>query len=101
MASWRRAHRLTAACCRWGLVAFSPKGLAMRDEQALLRAICDDPAADVPRLAYADWCEEHGHLERGEFIRLQLQQGRLPPDDPRQEGLAERGEALLCARGAE
>ena len=29
----------------------------------------DDPA---PRTVYADWCEEHGHPERAEFLRLQI-----------------------------
>lgn len=31
----------------------------MTDEQALLKAIIDDPDDDLPRLAYADWLEEH------------------------------------------
>ena len=32
--------------------------LKSTDEQALLRAICADPADDLPRLVYADWLEE-------------------------------------------
>lgn len=43
-----------------------------RDAGALLKAILDDPADDLPRLAYADWCEESGQDERAEFIRLHL-----------------------------
>ncbi len=28
------------------------------DEAALVRAVCESPADDAPRLVYADWCEE-------------------------------------------
>ncbi len=45
----------------------------MTDGDAILRAILDDPADDLPRLAYADWLEENGQMERAEFIRLQLE----------------------------
>ncbi len=48
----------------------------------LLRAILDEPAEDLHRLAYADWLEEHGvetEQVRGEFIRLQLELARLLP----------------------
>ena len=37
----------------------------------LMGAILDAPEDDVPRLAYADWLEEHGYDARAEFIRLQ------------------------------
>lgn len=30
------------------------------DEQALLKAVCDSPEDDLPRLAYADWLDENG-----------------------------------------
>jgi uncharacterized protein (TIGR02996 family) len=53
-----------------------------RDEAALIHAICDDPDDDTPRLAYADWLEEHGHLERAEFVRVQVRMARLPSDSP-------------------
>ncbi len=43
----------------------------MDDEAALLAAIASQPAADVPRLAYADWLDEHGFAIRAEFIRVQ------------------------------
>jgi uncharacterized protein (TIGR02996 family) len=36
-------------------------------EQDFLQAIAADPADDVVRLAYADWLEENGDPERGEF----------------------------------
>jgi uncharacterized protein (TIGR02996 family) len=45
------------------------------DGAALLRAICDNPDEDTPRLAYADWLDEQGgesNIARAEFIRLQI-----------------------------
>jgi len=44
----------------------------MTPDAALLQAILTDPSDDLPRLAYADWCEEHGHTDRANFIRAQL-----------------------------
>ena len=44
--------------------------------EPFLRAICDNPADDAPRLVYADWLDEHGDPERAEFIRLQVGQAR-------------------------
>ena len=44
----------------------------MDDGALLLRAICADPADDVRRLAFADWCDENGRPRRAEFIRLQV-----------------------------
>jgi uncharacterized protein (TIGR02996 family) len=43
------------------------------DGEALLRAICEQPWEDTPRLMYADWLEENGQPERAEFIRLQIE----------------------------
>lgn len=42
-----------------------------RDQEraALLRAVCDGPDDDLPRLAYADWCEENGEEARANVIR--------------------------------
>jgi uncharacterized protein (TIGR02996 family) len=57
----------------------------MSDAQGLLAAICDQPEEDAPRLIYADWLEEHAVSEadraRAEFIRLQCEAARLPPED--------------------
>jgi uncharacterized protein (TIGR02996 family) len=46
----------------------------MTEVEAFLRAILEDPADDDVRLIYADWLEEHGHVERAEFLRLQISQ---------------------------
>jgi uncharacterized protein (TIGR02996 family) len=45
------------------------------DGAALLRAICDNPDEDTPRLVYADWLDERGgesNEARAELIRLQI-----------------------------
>jgi uncharacterized protein (TIGR02996 family) len=45
------------------------------DGAALVKAICDDPDDDIPRLVYADWLDEQGgasNVARAEFIRLQI-----------------------------
>ena len=46
-----------------------------RREAELLAAIYADPAADEPRIVYADWLQERGD-PRGEFIALQLRPSR-------------------------
>src|SRR5207253_2059718 len=40
-------------------------------QQALIRAVVENPDDDLPRLVYADWLEEHGDPDRAEYIRLQ------------------------------
>ena len=47
------------------------------DENALLNGIAADPAADLPRLVYADWLEERGQDLRAEFIRVQCEISKL------------------------
>lgn len=70
----------------------------MTDGDILLRAICADPADDFPRLAYADWLEEHGQSAqekaRAEFIRLQISLAQLC-DDPNPIGMVAREQRLL------
>src|SRR5262245_56401790 len=44
----------------------------MSDEDALLAAIAAHPDEDTPRLAYADWLDEHDRPIRAEFIRVQV-----------------------------
>ncbi len=52
----------------------------MTDDRALLDAIRADPSDDGPRLAYADWLEEHGTAQRAEFIRLQCELAKRSED---------------------
>jgi uncharacterized protein (TIGR02996 family) len=47
----------------------------MTDEKALFAAILAHPLEDTPRLAYADWLDEHGgepNTHRAAFIRLSI-----------------------------
>jgi uncharacterized protein (TIGR02996 family) len=53
----------------------------MDDRTALMAAIVANPAEDTPRLALADWLQEHGDEHdraRAEHIRLQIECAPLP-----------------------
>jgi uncharacterized protein (TIGR02996 family) len=54
----------------------SSGGGAMSEREALMRAICDNPDDDTPRLVFADWLDENGEPERAEFIRVQVNRSR-------------------------
>lgn len=47
----------------------------MNTDEALLRAILEDPADDTVRLAFADWLEEHGSPLRARFVRESIGTG--------------------------
>ncbi len=42
----------------------------MTDAEPFLRAICEHPDDDAPRLVFSDWLDERGEGELAEFIRL-------------------------------
>lgn len=66
-----------------------------------LRAIVAHPNEDTPRLIFADYLEEQGDPEawlRAQFIRLQCELARLPPDAPRRAALQRQEQELLQAR---
>ena len=69
----------------------------------LARGFLEDIVAhiddDTPRLVYADWLMEHGHDERAEFIRVQVERARLPSWDAAQVRLRLREQALLRQHG--
>jgi uncharacterized protein (TIGR02996 family) len=67
----------------------------------LLQAIRDEPGDDLPRLAYADWLEEHGDAARGEMIRLQVELTRGAPDRARALVLLRRLRELVVAHRRE
>lgn len=70
------------------------------DEHPFLDAVLASPAADAPRLVYADFLDETGNppdAARAELIRLQVALARLPADHPRRPELRER-ETELCDR---
>ncbi len=67
----------------------------MDDRRALMAAIIANPDEDTPRLALADWLQEHGNKHdqaRAEFIRLQVRAATLPVGKERGkvEGAAEK-----------
>jgi uncharacterized protein (TIGR02996 family) len=68
----------------------------MSDEDALLAAIAAHPDEDTPRLAYADWLDEHDRPIRAEFIRIQcaLAQRDGLSDEERRK-LAQRQEYIF------
>jgi uncharacterized protein (TIGR02996 family) len=54
----------------------------MSDRVPFLRAICESPLDDAPRLVFADWLDERGDAAdaaRAEFIRVQCELAREPP----------------------
>jgi uncharacterized protein (TIGR02996 family) len=67
----------------------------MKEREALLRAVCESPDDDTPRLVYADWLDENGEPERAEFIRVQIALAR-GSDEPR---LKKREQKLLAKFG--
>jgi uncharacterized protein (TIGR02996 family) len=71
----------------------------MSDRDALLAAIIADPDEDTPRLVFADWLQENGDADRGEFIRVEIELARTPPteeaDERRRKVLFGRRAALL------
>jgi uncharacterized protein (TIGR02996 family) len=66
----------------------------MKQDEAFLRAIIENPDDDGLRLMYADWLEEHGD-PRGEFIRVQVALAGMPEHYPRRGELEARERALL------
>jgi uncharacterized protein (TIGR02996 family) len=69
----------------------------MTEEETFLAAILAQPDDDTVRLVYADWLTEHGDADRGEFIRVEVELARTPPDSIG----AERRRSYLFGRRAE
>jgi uncharacterized protein (TIGR02996 family) len=77
----------------------------LSEEEALLRAIRGHPGEDTPRLAYADWLDEHAGdvpgrdpqemRDRAAFIRAQVKTAALPGGDPERSALEAQADALL------
>jgi uncharacterized protein (TIGR02996 family) len=76
----------------------------VRDDEALLAAIVAHPDEDTPRLAYADWLDEHrpdkrpspaqGPSARAELIRVQCRLAQLTPADAEYTDLLDQNGAL-------
>ncbi|MFO0845576.1 MAG: TIGR02996 domain-containing protein [Gemmataceae bacterium] len=71
------------------------------NDAAFLAAIRDEPDEDLPRLAYADWLDEHGQAERAEFIRVQVELSHGVRDAGVSAGLLRRQRELLAGRREE
>lgn len=69
----------------------------MSDEAALLRAICAHPDEDTPRLAFADYLDEHGEADRAAFVRGQVELATLTEDSLHRREVAFRCRQLLDA----
>src|SRR5262249_42472635 len=65
-------------------------------EAAFLRSIRETPDDVTPRLVYADWLQENGDPERGEFIQVQCQLARPDLEEPQRRLLGERAGELLA-----
>ena len=63
---------------------------------AFLKSIIANPDDDLPRLVYADFLDETGDADRGEFIRVQCQLVRTDEHDPQFRELEDREHALLA-----
>jgi uncharacterized protein (TIGR02996 family) len=74
----------------------------MNEDDAFLRAICANPDDDTPRLAFADWLQEHAEEARAEFIRAQVRfADLLRHGAPDTDGLARRARELWLLYGQE
>ncbi len=82
------------------LLALFPKqrdvSMSNTAEDAFLEAILADPEDDGVRLVFTDWLEEHGDLDRAEFIRLQIRQTHINRFSLLWEEMDERINALLA-----
>ncbi len=70
----------------------------MFDEAALLNSVLQEPEADAPRLAYADWLQQLGgaaNLRAADFIRVQLKMDTMAERDRGWPDLARRERELL------
>jgi uncharacterized protein (TIGR02996 family) len=52
------------------------------DHDALVRAICEHPDEDTPRLILADWLEENADASHAEYIRAQIEYANTPQWEP-------------------
>jgi uncharacterized protein (TIGR02996 family) len=66
----------------------------MNERDALLKAVCENPDDDTPRLVFADWLQEHDEEDRAEFIRLQIEVATLPDGKKKQKKQTREAELL-------
>ena len=73
----------------------------MTEREQLWQAVLAAPDDDAPRLAFADWLEDHGDPTRAEFIRVQIALSREPEYTPRYRELERKQDAFLKAHKKE
>ena len=73
----------------------------MTDREALVQAVADHSHDDTPRLALADWLDEHNEPARAEFVRLSCEAARKRCGTPRRADLLDRCDSLLANHEAE
>ena len=73
----------------------------MTDRAGLLDAISHRPGADLPRLVFADYLDDHGEPARASFIRHQVAAARLPPGSPERFAHLSAADELEAGRDAE
>lgn len=74
----------------------------MSEREALLRAVCENPDEDTPRLVFADWLQENGEEARAEFICAQVRHAeRLRNAAPDTPGHAARARELWLQYGTQ
>src|SRR5262245_31791010 len=71
------------------------------EDYDFIRQILASPDDDAPRLAYADWLEQHGERGRAKLIRYQIEAVRQAPDEPWWKQGGRRAADLLRAHQAE
>ena len=72
----------------------------MNEREALLKAVCDNPDDDTPRLVFADWLQENGEETYADFVRLQVRHGEmLRHAAPDTEEFARRARELWLRHG--
>ena len=49
--------------------------------EAIYRGVLAEPADDTPRLALADWLEDHGSPDRAEYVRVAVELAKTPRFD--------------------
>lgn len=72
----------------------------MTDRDALVQAIADHPREDTPRLALADWFQEHGRPERAEYVRAACAAARARRGTEHRAELLDRADDLLAEHEA-
>ena len=67
------------------------------NDNAFLSDILANPSDETLRLVFADWLEDHGDIDRAEFIRVECQREKVPDFYPEWDRLDLRAKELFHA----